>query len=155
MTKTTDTRQLRLLIEGTIQAYGIDNLQLEIDLFSGIKRLLESDTPVRTRETVLASLRKTLELGALRENLVINMEARVKACMGIDVSGRERYRPMIDYLIKKDTEGQTVEAFAKWCQEHPFNAPKAFKIAENPDLLMINWPAAFTEAITVHEYVTL
>ena len=63
---------------------------------------------------------------------------------------------MIRFLLKKDAEGQSVELFAEWCRNNPFNAPKFFKIAEMPDLLMVNWPAAFAEyAVKVSEYVTL
>jgi len=156
MTESTKSRNIKLLIEGTLKTYGIDNLKLEIDLFSGVRRILESAEPVRTREKILASLQKTLEVGALEEDLRINMESRVKLSMGIDVSGRDRYREMIEFLVKKDAAGQSIEHFAEYCRDNPFNAPKPFQIAEKPHLLQINWPSAFAENVTKEsEFQTL
>lgn len=156
MTESTTTRQIGLFIKETLKAYGIDNLQLEIDLFCGVKKVMASAEPVRTREALIAGLRKTLEIGVLAEDLRINMEARVKLSMGIDIAGRDRYRDMIDFLVKKDGEGQSVELFAEWCRNNPFSAPKPFQIAASPDALMINWPAAFVEYITKeNSYPTL
>lgn len=156
MTETTTTRQIGLLVKETLKAYGIDNLQLEIDLFCGVKKVLASAEPVRTREAIIISLRKTMEIGGLQEDLRINMEARVKLSMGIDIAGRDRYRDMIDFLVKKDEQGQSVELFAEWCRNNPFSAPKPFQIAQSPDALMINWPAAFAEYATrENSYPTL
>ena len=156
MTATTDSRQIGMIVRGILSKHNLDNLQLEIDLTESFKRYMDGKKQGRDIAKIREEILLSLEIGALKENAKINMEARVKLSLGIEVSGRSRYNDMIRFLLKKDAEGQSVELFAEWCRNNPFNAPKFFKIAEMPDLLMVNWPAAFAEyAVKVSEYVTL
>jgi hypothetical protein len=86
---TTDSRQLRMLMDGILAHYGIDNLQLSIDLSSAVKRFLASDSPARTREDILKGIQKTLEQGAEMQIRIDAIEAEIKNRVRISPVGRE------------------------------------------------------------------
>jgi hypothetical protein len=141
---TTINRQLSLLVQGIFEKYNVDNLQMEIDLVSSFQRMFvdggrDPAKLTRIREDVLSSILA----GAKSESDKAEMEGRVKRCMAISIDGRSRYDDMLRFLVKKDKDGQTVEKYAEWCKNNPFEAPKFFKIAEKPDLLMTTWDMAF------------
>jgi hypothetical protein len=151
---TSINRQLSLLVQGYFKKYAIDNFQLEVDLVSALQRMWTEGgrDPAKLsslREEMLSALLK----GGAEDNELALMEGRVKNCMRLNLDGRDRYNGMLKFLVKMEKEnGQTVEQFARWCEEHPYDAPKFFKFAEKPDLLAINWPAAFAE-IAEHKVV--
>lgn len=141
---TTINRQLSLLVQGLLGKYGIDNLQLEIDLVASLQRMwVEGGRDPQKLAVLREEILSEMLCSAAMDNAMAEMEGRVKKCMGISVDGRARYRDMIRFLIKKDKEGQKIEDYAKWADENPFTAPKFFKIAEKPDLLMTTWEMAF------------
>lgn len=144
MTKTTLKRQLDLLIGGVLRAHQIDNLQLEVDLSSSVYRMVsegERDPAkwVSVREDILSSILA----GARDENEIVEMEGRVKGALGITINGSHRFEDMLKFLVRKDKEGQPIEKYGRWCRENPYEAPKAFQIAKNPDLLKLTWEMAF------------
>jgi hypothetical protein len=144
MTQTTVNRQLSLLVKGILESYKIDILQLEVDLVSALQRMWneagkDPAKMVAIREEILTAM---LAQGAF-ENKLAEMESRFKAATGLSLDGRSRYDQMLRFLVKKDEEGQSVEQYARWCRENPYDAPKFFKIAEKPDMLMLTWGLAF------------
>ena len=141
MTKSTDTRQLRLLIEGTIQAHGIDNLRLEIDLFSGIKRLLESETPVRTREDVLEGIRNALNNGTSKQMELNAIRDEIETRVNIRPTGDE-WEGFIQWAWKQKEEKQeTIQKFIDWWLSDDWRRlHPPFK----PANWYISWPQAFT-----------
>lgn len=147
MTQTTAHRQLSILVRGILESYKIDNLQLEIDLIASVHRMYQESGKdpskmAALREEILAGMLK----GASEENELAQMETRVKKSMTISCDGRSRYSEMLRFLVKRDRDGQPVEKYAEWCKNNPFTAPKFFKIADRPDLLMETWEMAFIEA---------
>ena len=144
---TSINRQLTLLVQGILGKHKIDNLQVEVDLVSSLQRMWTEGgrDPAKLAE-IRENILKSMLAGGLKEHKMAEMEGRVKACMNISVSG-PYYEDMLKFLMKKDEEGETVEQFAKWCKENPYDAPKFFKIAEKPNLLKVNWPAAFTNRV--------
>lgn len=148
MTATTAYRQVKLLVEGLLQNNGIDNLKAEVDLINAFYRML---TEGQKDHAKLVEIREDALSGyinaAAEQNKLIDMEGRVKACMGITIDGRGRYDKMLKFLIMKDVDGQTVEQYARWCKENPYSAPKFFKIAEKPDLLVTTWEMAFQKPV--------
>lgn len=145
MSQTTFNRQLTLLVQGILKSYQIDNLQLEMDIVSAVRRLTEEKKDPAKMVEVRGDILSSLLQGARAENELTSMEARVKKVMGISIDGRSRFDEMLRFLIKKDKEGQTVEQYAEWCKEHPYDAPKFFKIADRPALLVETWNMAFIE----------
>lgn len=143
---TSISRQISLLVKGILERYKIDNLQLEIDLASSFQRMFteggkDPEKLSKVREDILSSFQKELD----KANELIDMETRVSRAMGISTDGRSRYDTMLRFLVRKDKDGQKIEDYAKWCKDNPFTAPKPFKIAERPDLLMETWTMAFVE----------
>lgn len=141
---TTINRQLTLLVQGLFRKYGVDNLQLEIDLVSGLQRMFTEGGRdpakwVSVREDILSSILA----GARDENEIVEMEGRVKGALGITINGSHRFEDMLKFLVRKDKEGQPIEKYGRWCRENPYEAPKAFQIAKNPDLLKLTWEMAF------------
>lgn len=146
MTQTTVNRQLSLLVKGILESHKIDHFQLEVDLVSSLQRMWneagrDASKMVTIREEILSAM---LAQGAA-ENKLADMEGRVKMCMGISIDGRGRYTDMLKFLVRKDEKGQSLEKYAQWCRENPYDAPKFFKIAEKPELLMTTWEMAFQE----------
>lgn len=144
MTQTTVNRQLSLLVKGIFEAYRVDNFQLEVDLVSALQRMWgeagrDTAKMVVIREEILSAM---LAQGAF-ENKLADMEGRFRAATGLSLDGRSRYDKMLRFLLRKDEEGQSIEKYAQWCRENPYDAPKFFKIAEKPDLLMTTWGMAF------------
>lgn len=146
MTQTTVNRQLSLLVRGVLQSNEVDNLKLEIDLVSSLHRMWfeGGKDPAKlasVREDVISSLLES----ASGENELVAMEGRVSKSLGISIDGRSRYDDMLKFLVRKDKEGQAVEKYAQWCKDNPFEAPKAFQIANRPALLVETWNMAFME----------
>lgn len=145
MTKTTDTRQIGLLIQGILRKYGIDNLQLEIDLTSAIKIYFEQaykkENKAEMRERILA------DIGVFAEKVKKNeqMESRIFQATGLYVNDRWYRDGVIEFLLEKDSLGETIEKFAETCKSNPYTMPKFFKIAEKPAYLKDVWGLAFTD----------
>lgn len=60
---TSNSRQLRMLMDGVLSKHGIDNLQLSIDLCEAAKKFFSSDNPTKTRESILKDIQASLEIG--------------------------------------------------------------------------------------------
>ena len=131
MTKTTDSRQVRLLIQGILSKHGIDNFQLELDLAGAVKRYYEETSrrgsdKVLIREKILEGMRIAAQKASQREKLY----ERVKTCLGFDAS-LPRFDMMIAFLERKEEMGETLEGFRKWWDhEDPYKRPALWKIAD-------------------------
>lgn len=151
MTKTTDTRQLRMTVDSILAKYGIDNLQLSIDLASGVKTFFEGtragDNPVEIR----ARIQKALETGAQKAAKQDEMEGRIKVATGLSVSEYWYRDGVIDFLLQRDAEGQTIEKFAEACRADPYNMPKFFKFSERPSLIKDDWGLAFAKGTNLKQ----
>ena len=143
MTKTTDSRQIGLLVGGILQHYGIDNLQLEIDLSSAVKRYFDERYKSGDKAGIRERIMKDMEVAAANAKQKEQMEVRVMSAIGINASG-ERFSNMIDWLIKEEEEGKTIEGFKSWWdKQNEFKRPALWKISDRPALLHELWPSAF------------
>jgi hypothetical protein len=131
---TTDSRQLRMLMDGILAHYGIDNLQLSIDLSSAVKRFLASDSPARTREDILKGIQKTLEQGAEMQIRIDAIEAEIKNRVRISPVGRE-WEDFLRWAYKQEQEkGQKIEKFVdwwvsdEWRMAHPPSSPQSWYV---------------------------
>lgn len=159
MTKTTDSRQVRLLIGGILSKHGIDNLQLEIEIAGAVKRYYDETKSggdkANVRERILASM----EAAAARATKTEQVLSRVQKALGFDVSG-SRFDQMIEFIIRaEDNDGQTIEQFREWWDEQDkFKRPALWKIADRPAFLRELWPGAFSkewQEATGEEFPTL
>ena len=158
MTTTTDKRQISIFTNKILAKYDIDNLQLEIDLISAfhayLTERLKSGDKVGARERI----EKALQLHEKRATKNEQMESRIFKATGLYVNERWYMDGIIDFLTKKDEQGETIEVFAERCKADPFNMPKFFKIAEKPAYLKDVWGLAFTDTQSdpaAEEYPTL
>lgn len=136
---TTDSRQLRMLVDGVLSAYGVDDLQLSIDLCEAFKKFGASPTPARTREDILAGIKNSLEKGS-------GEQARLEEIRG-EIERRIRIRPtgnawedFIKWAYKQEQKGEAVSRFLDWwvSDEWRMSHPP-FK----PDGWYVQWPQAF------------
>lgn len=140
MTQSTDSRQLRLLIDGILGVYGIDNLELSIKLCEGVKRINDSPTPARTREEIIADLQRRVVTG---QKINDQHEA-----IADEIHRRTFIRPVTQewqefikfaYREQKD-HGKTIGAFLDWWMSDEWQAahPPA-----RPDIWYVKWDQAF------------
>lgn len=142
MTETTDSRQIRMLVQGILFNYGIDNLGLECNLSSGLLRYLQeriqgNKNKAGIRETILADM----EIAARKSSIKEDILKRVKQVLG-DMSG-SRFEQTIDFLIRHDEMGETIEAFGEWLEGDKYKRPAKWKFLDRPALLIELWPSAF------------
>lgn len=143
MTKTTDSRQIGMLIRGILSKHGIDNLQVEIDLSSAMHRYIHERAQGRDLAHIREEILKDMQAGAGMAEKNTDMENRIFQAMRLYVNDRWYRDGVIDFLLEKDRRGQTIEQFAAACNADPFNMPKFFKIAERPVYLKETWGLAF------------
>lgn len=147
MTIGTDSRNVKIIIQSILQRNGVDNLQLEADLFGAWMRYMnereEGNTPAETREKI------TNEYGSLgfvgisdtmRERT--RMAQLLQDTLRLNVDG-EKWDAVISYCLKAEKKGETVQKYQAWRERDLYNSPKAHKIAENPRLIIATWPQAF------------
>lgn len=139
MTKTTETRQLRLLLDGVLSAHGVDNLQLSIDLCAAVKEFLSSETPVHTREQIIARLRGSLERGAGKQEQLQTIAAEIERTARIRPVG-PAWADFIEWAWKQEQDGHGIKAFLSWwaSDEWRLSHPPA-----RPDAWYVQWPQAF------------
>lgn len=152
MTKTTDSRQLRLLVDGILSLNGIDDLKLSIDLCEGVKKFWASETPVRTREDILSGIGKSLEKGAAKQLELEAIRNEIESRVHINPTTQE----WIDFTEwawkKKEEKGEEIGKFIDWWlsddwrKQHPPFKPTGW---------LTSWPQAFvkTESIEYKKVV--
>ena len=143
MTKTTDTRQLRMTIDSILSKYEIDNLKLSLDLSTAARSFFEETKKGRDAATVRKEIEEALQAGARLATKNEQMEKRIFAAMGLRVTDRWYTDGVIEFLHQRDEEGQTIEAFAEVCKSNPFTMPKFYKFGEKPSLLIVDYGLAF------------
>jgi hypothetical protein len=149
MTQSTDSRQLRLLIEGILSAYGIDNFELSIKLTDGIKRMIGDPTPVRTREEILKGIERALTGG-------VSKQAELEA-ISDEILKRAIIRPVtkdwIEFVAwawqQNKNKGQNITKFLDWWlsddwqRDHPPTKPESW---------YVKWDRAFIERVDDDPY---
>lgn len=146
MTKTTDTRQLKLLIEGIIRSHGIDNLELEINVFQGVKRLLESGTPVRTRESYLSEIREALGANQAQQTMDEMIEVQFGRFPLNFLHFPEEDKDAFRRFLK--SQDHSLEEFLNWWTQDEWRLAHP---PHNLGKIMIMWPQAF-QTVRESEY---
>jgi len=144
MTQTTDKRQLRITIEGILKSYGVDNLALEAKLTDGVMMYFEQTAkpganPVSVRNDILGAMINF----ALDSQKHQAMQERVERALKVTPDGSDNWNEIIRWLLKKQDDGETIEAYGDWCKSDPYNSPKAHQIGQKPSLIKITWKGAF------------
>lgn len=131
---TTNSRQLRMLMDGVLSHYGIDNLQLSIDLCEAVKKFLASDNPAKAREVILKGIQKTMEQGTDMRVRIDQIEAEIKNRVRISPVGRE-WEDFLRWAYQQEQEhDQKIEKFVDWWVSdewrlaHPPSSPQSWYV---------------------------
>lgn len=145
MTKTTDSRQLRLMVDGILSAYGIDDLQLSIDLCEAFKKFYASETPARTREDVLAGIKRAIEKGSTKQVDLDEIRTEIETRLHISPVGTE-WEDFIQWAWKKNKDsGEGIKKFLEWWVSDEWRLAHP---PVNPQRFYVQWPQAFQEKKT-------
>ncbi len=74
-----------------------------------------------------------------REQAEKAMLDRLEAALGITPNGRPEWLTVARFLIEKEKDGQTIEAFAANCKADPYTTPKQHQIAKDPMQIKMLW----------------
>jgi hypothetical protein len=138
MTQTTDTRQLRLLIDGVLELYGISNVEypeLSFRITSTVKKFIETNNgePNRTREKILAELADTLQKSLITGNRKQDIFDEIHRRVGIRPVGKD-WEEFIDFCLVEEKQGKTIEKFLvwwlddEWQRTHPPTRPDGWRV---------------------------
>ena len=144
MTESTDTRQLRMLVEGVLQSFGI-NLntypELSFKMTDAIKRFLVDGKaePARTREKILADIARAMgqseKIGTQKQIIFDEINRRV----GIRATGKD-WEGFIDFCITEAKQGKTISKFLDWWQSDEWQRTHP---PTRPDGWFVKWDLAF------------
>ena len=135
-----------MTMDSILAKYGIDNLQLSMDLTTAARTFFTETEAGNNPVTVRQRIEAAMQTGATRAAKMDDMESRVYKATGLRVSEGWHRDGVMDFLLNRDAEGQTIEVFANACWSDPYGMPKFHQIAAKPALLIANWGLAFMNA---------
>ena len=155
MTISTDTKNIRKIVRvilerNGIYALGIDDLRLEVELFSAWVRYVnardEGLTPAESRQKIADEFTETGQSAAGQNRNIVRQE--FMDVMGLDFGSEDNtdWSDLLTFLVKAAAQGQTIKAYAEWCTADPYNSPKKHQIAQKPLLVKQTWPSAFVKS---------
>jgi hypothetical protein len=147
MTQTTDTRQLRLLIEGVLSAHGISDLdypELSFRMTTAIKKFIDTNegTPVHTRESILREIERAIGKSVLAGNRKQTIFDEINRRVGIRPVGKD-WEEFIEFCLIEEKQGKTIEKFLDWWlgdtwqRDHPPTRPDGWRV---------KWDLAFIQS---------
>lgn len=143
----TDSRNVKMIIQGILQGNGIDNLKVEMELFGAWMRYMNEREEGLTPAQVRAKIAKEYgEIGITAEGIERNkLKQRMEDTLGLSVDiGSAKWDAVFNFCMKQDKEGETIEKFWAWCLSDPYNSPKKHQVAQNPLLIKVMWKSAFS-----------
>jgi len=144
MTKPTDSRTLRLLIDGILSVYGVDNLELTIKLCEAFKKFYESPEPRRTKDEILASLHKAINTGQAKSDQIQAIAAEINKRTRISPVTKE-WQEFVEYAWRKARDKQqTISAFLDWWLSDEWQATHP---PSKPDSWYVKWDMAFADKL--------
>lgn len=140
MTKSTDSRQLRLLIDGVLSAYGIDNLELSIRLTDGVKKMIGADLPVKTREDYLKGIERSIQNGAAKHEQLAAIATEIETRTLVTPSTKE-WQDFIELVWQRQRDkGETISKFLDWWLSDDWQRAHP---PSRPDSWIVKWKQAF------------
>jgi len=140
MTKQTDSKILRQLVDGILSAHGVDDLGLSIRLCEAFKKFYDSPDPRATKDELLKGLMrgstKADELQAIADEIHRRTTTRPVT------------QPWIDFVAfawKEAKHGKTITLFLDWWLSDEWQ--RAHPPAK-PDVWYVKWDMAFSSQVT-------
>jgi hypothetical protein len=144
MTKSTDTKNITVIVKGILKSNGVDNLKLEIDLISAWMRYLfereEGNTPAETRAKIADALGFFGDAHTDRARMM----QLIMDTLGVEVDdAMTEWKTVISFCLDAEKKNQTISAYRAWMNNDPFNSPKKHQIAQSPLIIKKTWASAF------------
>lgn len=143
MTESTDTKNITKMINSICLSNGVDCLKLEMDLVQAFKAYWhereDGKSPAEARDKVMEIL-KLNSIGADK----LDMQKRVEAALNRHPNWddlKQDWNGFDRWLLEKEKDGQTIEAFVKWHNGDPFRAKGVIYLT--PQKIMDWWGQAF------------
>lgn len=142
----TDSRNIKIIIQGIMQSNGIDNLKVEMEIFGAWMRYMNERevglTPAQVREKITKEYNG---IGISSENQKrAALKERMETALSLSVDeGSKNWEAVLNHCLKQEEKGETIEKFCEWCKTDPYNSPKKHQIAQNPLLIKVIWRSAF------------
>jgi hypothetical protein len=147
MTRSTDLRQLRLLVSGVLSHYKVDNLEMEIKLCEAVKRFFaDNGEPAHARERILTDIFGALQAGTAEHERLEVMQGEIERRVHINPTGM-MWLDFLKWAIRKeDKEGQKLSVFLDWWLSDEWQATHP---PTRPDSWLVKWPQAFQKKAAI------
>lgn len=148
MTRSTDTKNIKRIVQAILTSNGIDNLKLEIDIVTAWMRYLfereAGESPAEARDRVVSDyVGKVLEVARAGMDRV-QFQKRIETVLGLSPNWddvKNDWNSFDVWLMDKEKAGQTIEQFMKWYNSDEFRAKG--RIYLNPAKIKLVWNNAF------------
>jgi hypothetical protein len=149
----TDRRALRIIIGAIMEGWNIENKLLAdnlTDAFIAFETKTRQNVPTEKAKKDIIEFYLTGLPGIRAKDSLLN---RIYKAMRLHPDTWPE--DLINFISRKDEQGQTIEQYAAWCERDKYNSPKAHQIAQNPNIIRVTWPQAFTVPASVHTLPTI
>lgn len=150
MTKSTDKKNIEKIVAGILESNSIDNLKLQIDLVSAWWRYVTARedglTPAEVRQKIAAEFDSLGFSSVGQERNQVRQEFQDVMRLDFGSEDNEDWKILLNFLVERRREGESITQYLKWCKDDPYNSPKLHQIAQNPLLVKQTWKAAFYKA---------
>ena len=113
-------------------------------------RTFADDLPLRKVSAPVLERNKMLLLFSERINAELDTHINFqKNLRGSEVTIHATWAKVIDFMIEREAEGETIEKYAEWYKnpDNRFKAPASFKIGRDPMLIKYSWADAFPKLV--------
>lgn len=146
MTLSSDTKNIKKIVQGIMKNNGIDNLKAEIDLVSAFMRYMfereEGKTPGESKDKIASEFGF---FGTAHTDKARMMQLLMDT-IGVEVDeNKPEWITVINFCLEAEKKNQTVSAYRAWMNSDPYNSPKKHQIAQNPLLIKQTWLSAFEQ----------
>ena len=136
-------RDVRQIVSAILAKSGIDDFEIEATIAEEIHKYVaafkKGDDMTKVRVGIIENYQSAHPKIKAKAEMVRRIEAAIK----ITPRSNNKWEDAINFLIKKDEEGQTIEEFWRYCKANVYNTPKEHQISEDPGRIKDNWLQAF------------
>jgi hypothetical protein len=135
-----DKSTIRLGLSKVLKQYGIDNLELEINLTKVVREMYGEPAPTvaEAKKTIADAIRS----GALESDIKQKIHDTVVGRLSMNIRGIDA-NDFLEFAFSRHAHGEDIETFVSWWLEN------------NPDptfwsfnRMIIRWPQAFLRHVT-------
>jgi len=157
MTKSTDTKNIKQIVQGLMMKHNLVDsdgnpiLVIEVDFVGAWTRYVnereEGLTPAESREKLVREYGVLGFVGVsnkVAEKMRMTQLIMDTIHLNVD-EGRSEWARVVNFCLEMESKGQTIKQYQEWREGDVFNSPKAHQIAQRPIIIKETWPQAFVE----------